>query len=100
MKPANVLLERAAPGDRHGEKQRIEPWIVEPFADVASSGNDPEPSKRRLCRRRTENRHSPSGSRHPQAPSASHTLPKIANPFPINLIQTIRTLNLPIPMQS
>src|ERR1700722_13020766 len=38
MKTPDVLLERAAPRDRHREKQSVESGVVEALADVASSG--------------------------------------------------------------
>jgi len=38
MQAANVLLQRAAPRNRHGQKKRVEARIVEALADVATSG--------------------------------------------------------------
>src|SRR6185312_3259354 len=35
MQTSDILCERSFPRDRHGEKQRVEPGIIETFADVA-----------------------------------------------------------------
>ena len=40
MQPADVLLERALPGNGHGQEQRVQPGIVEAFADVTAGGQD------------------------------------------------------------
>ena len=40
MQPARVLHERALPGDRQREEQRVEARIVEALADVATGGQD------------------------------------------------------------
>lgn len=37
LQPSCVLHERAFPRDRHGQKERIEPSIVEPFSTPASA---------------------------------------------------------------
>lgn len=34
VEPANVLGQRSFPGDRHGQEQRIEPAVIEPFSDI------------------------------------------------------------------
>ena len=34
MQPPGVLHQRSAPGNRHGQEQRIQPAIVESLADV------------------------------------------------------------------
>src|SRR5580658_3439 len=34
MQPANVLLQCAAPGNRHGQKKSVEARVVEAFTDV------------------------------------------------------------------
>src|ERR1043166_818399 len=36
MQPAYILLQCALPGDRHGQKERVETRVVKPFSDVAS----------------------------------------------------------------
>ncbi len=36
MQPADVLLKCYFPGDRHRQKERIEPRVVESFTNVAS----------------------------------------------------------------
>lgn len=36
MKPANVLLQCAAPGNRHGKEKSVESCVVEAFADVTT----------------------------------------------------------------
>jgi hypothetical protein len=33
VQSSGILLERAAPGDRAREKERVEPRIIEPFSD-------------------------------------------------------------------
>lgn len=40
MKTSRVLHQRALPRDRHGKKQRVEPGIIEPLADVATRRED------------------------------------------------------------
>ena len=37
MQPANILLQRATPRNRHGEKKRVQTRIVKTFADVTAS---------------------------------------------------------------
>ena len=39
VQPAGILRERALPGDRHREKQRVETGVVEPLADIAPDGD-------------------------------------------------------------
>ena len=36
VEATDILSERAFPGDRHRQEQRIETSIVEPFADVVA----------------------------------------------------------------
>jgi len=38
MQATNVLLQRAAPRNRHGQKKRVEARIVEALADVTARG--------------------------------------------------------------
>ncbi|MEZ5327740.1 MAG: hypothetical protein R3F19_22070 [Verrucomicrobiales bacterium] len=38
MEPARILGDGAAPRNRHGEKKRIEPRIIEAFANEAPRG--------------------------------------------------------------
>src|SRR5258708_1106872 len=40
MQAAYVLLQRASPRNGHDQKQRIEPGIVEAFANVATGGQN------------------------------------------------------------
>jgi hypothetical protein len=40
MEPAAVLNVRALPGDRHGEKEGVEPGVIEALADVAARRDD------------------------------------------------------------
>jgi hypothetical protein len=43
MEPTDILLESSFPRDRHCQKRRIEPRIVESFSNVTSrSQNYPE----------------------------------------------------------
>lgn len=45
VEPPDELLKRAAPGDGNGEKQRVQPCVVEPLARVPPGG-DNRPSLR------------------------------------------------------
>jgi hypothetical protein len=38
VKATNILLQRAAPGNWHGQKKRVEARIVEALANVTASG--------------------------------------------------------------
>ena len=38
MEPANVLGQCSFPGDRHGQEQRIEPAVIEPFPNIPACG--------------------------------------------------------------
>src|SRR5580700_1464208 len=40
MEASDILLKGALPGDGHCEEQCVEPCVVEPFTDVASSRDD------------------------------------------------------------
>ncbi len=40
MKSPDVLLKRSLPRNRHRQEQRIEPGVIESFADVASRRKD------------------------------------------------------------
>ena len=40
MQAANILLQGPLPGDRHGQKQRIQPRVVESLTDIAPCGQN------------------------------------------------------------
>ena len=40
MEAPDILRESAFPGDRHGQEQRVEAIIVEPFADISARRED------------------------------------------------------------
>jgi len=47
VEPADVLLERATPGERHREDQSIERRVIEPLSDEPS-GREQTPRRRRV----------------------------------------------------
>ena len=51
MKTTSVLLECSLPGDRHCQHQSIERWMVEPFANQSTCG---EQDARRIWRKRIQ----------------------------------------------
>lgn len=40
MKTAGILLQGSLPGNRHGQKQRIQPRIIEAFPNITTGGVD------------------------------------------------------------